>query len=188
MMKVEKRRRMEGKTDYRTRQSLLGSEKPRIVFRKTAKYVIGQYVKSKEAKDEVIVGVESKHLLNYGWPEELAGSLKSLPACYLTGLLLGKRILAKDKNAEAILDLGLLRNIPKSRMYGFLKGVIDAGVKLKCAEEMFPDKDRITGKHLKNDIPKIFSKIQKSVEEGFSAGPKLKKEKSSTTKKSEAKK
>jgi len=162
---VEKRRRREGKTDYHARIILLRSGKPRIVFRKTNRYVLGQYVKSKEAKDEVVVGADSKMLLGKGWPEKLSGSLKSAPACYLTGLLLGKMILKQEKKAEGIFDLGLLRNSPKSRMYAFLKGVRDAGVEIKVDEKMFPDEDRIKGVHLKNDIPKLFNKIQKSIEE-----------------------
>ena len=34
----------------------------------------------------VIITINSKHLLKYGW--ESVGSLKSVPACYFTGLLL----------------------------------------------------------------------------------------------------
>jgi len=135
--------------------------KPRIVCRKTNKYIIGQYVESREAKDKVIVGIDSRELLKYGWPESARGSLKSLPACYLTGLLLGKKVADIKDKAEGVFDMGLLRNVPKSRAYAFLKGVIDAGIDAKAKEEIFPEEGRLKGSHLKNkiDIEKIKGKI-----------------------------
>jgi len=163
-MKVKKRRRREGKTDYKARINLLRSGKARIVFRKTNRYVIGQYIKSKEAKDYVVVGLTSKKLLKYGWPQSALGSLKSLPACYLTGFLLGKKILDKGKE-EGIFDIGLLRSIAGSRVYSFLKGVVDAGVKVGYKEEMFPEKERIEGKHLKSKID--VNKIKENIEGKF---------------------
>jgi large subunit ribosomal protein L18 len=162
-----KRRRMEFKTDYKARLKLLNSGKNRIIFRKTGRYIIGQYVKSEEAQDYVILGVTSKDLLKYGWPESLQGSLKSIPASYLTGFLLGKKILDKDEKAEAIFDIGLLRSIPKSRVYSFLKGVSDSGIKIKYKEEMMPDENRLRGRHLKNSIAENFNKIKENIEEKF---------------------
>jgi ribosomal protein L18 len=47
-------------------------------------------------------------LLNYGWPKELSGSLKSITASYLTGLLIGKKII-KEKLETPILDVGMMR-------------------------------------------------------------------------------
>lgn len=160
-MKTEKRRRHKGKTDYKARIGLLKSGKPRVIFRKTNSFVTGQYVESKEAQDKVIVGASSYELLKYGWPKEMSGSLKSLPASYLTGMLLGKKILDKDENASAILDIGLLRNIKKSRIYAFAKGIIDSGVDIPCSEEAFPDEARIIGRHMKRnpDFEKIKQKI-----------------------------
>ena len=121
--KVQKRRRREGKTDYKARLKLLESELPRIVVRKSNRYVLAQYVKSEHAQDKVLLGVSSKELLEYGWPKEASGSLKSIPACYLTGLILGKEIKTKIKEEKerVILDLGLGRNIKKSRVYAVLK-------------------------------------------------------------------
>ena len=94
-MKTLKRRRRENKTDYLKRLKLLKSGSPRIVFRKTNKYLIVQYVTSEETKDKIEIGITSKKLINYGWPKNLEGSLKSLPASYLVGLLIGKKILKK---------------------------------------------------------------------------------------------
>jgi len=90
--KTIRRRRKEGKTDYKSRLGLLKSGKARVVARKTNRYFIGQIVISDIAQDKVIIGANSKELLSKGWPEELKGSLKSLTACYLTGFLLGKKI------------------------------------------------------------------------------------------------
>lgn len=158
-----RKRRREGKTDYRARISLLKGGKARVVFRKTNKYIVGQYVKSKEAKDYVVVGVSSKELLQYGWPKNALGSLKSIPASYFTGLLLGKKISEKEgEKAEGILDIGLLRSIQKSRAYAFLKGVIDAGIKIKYKEDLFPDEGRIKGKNIKISLE--FGKIKQNIE------------------------
>lgn len=161
-MKAEKRRRHENKTDYKARISLLGSGKPRIVFRKTNRNIIGQYVKSKEAQDSVSIGVTSYNLLKYGWPKEASGSLKSLPASYLTGFLLGKRILEDEEKAMAILDIGLLRNIGKSRVYSFLKGVVDSGIKIPHSDKVFPDESRLKGRHMKKNVD--FEKIKQNIE------------------------
>ena len=94
-MKTLKKRRRQYKTDYANRLELLKSEKPRIVFRKTNSYIIAHYVVSKEAQDKTQIGISSKHLLKYGWPEKFKGSLKSIPAAYLTGYLIGKQIISK---------------------------------------------------------------------------------------------
>jgi len=161
-MKTEKRKRHKGKTDYKARLGLLKSTKPRIIFRKTNRYILGQYVTSKHAQDEVEIGITSKELIKFGWPGEMSGSLKSLPAAYLTGFLLGKKILDKE-GTEAILDLGLVRNVKKSRVYAFVKGVKDSGVEMPASEKVFPDESRIMGKHMKKnpDFNKIKEKIEK---------------------------
>ena len=152
--KVQKRRRREGKTDYKARLKLLESELPRIVVRKSNRYVLVQYVKSKDAQDRILLGVSSKELLKYGWPKEASGSLKSIPACYLTGLILGKEIKTKikEEKVKTILDLGLGRNIKKSRVYAVLKGIVDSGIEIPHNKEVFPDEKRIQGMHLKHKI------------------------------------
>lgn len=161
-MKVQKRRRKENKTDYLKRLKLLKGEKPRLVFRKTNKFIISEYVVSKEAQDKVILGFDSRKLEEFGWPKDAKGSLKSITASYLTGYLVGKRII-KQKLETPILDTGMNRALHKNKIYAFLKGVIDAGVKMKCKEEFFPEEERINGSHLKNKIPfeEIKSKIEK---------------------------
>ena len=159
-MRTIKRRRRERKTDYDARLKLLKGSLPRIVIRKTNRYIIAQLVESEKAQDSIICGANSKELLKHGW--EKAGSLKSIPACYLTGLLLGKKI--KDKKKKVILDIGLFRNIKKSRIYAVLKGLVDSGLDIKFEEDIFPDEKRIKGEHLKNkiDFEKIKHKLMKN--------------------------
>jgi large subunit ribosomal protein L18 len=136
-MKLPRKRRLQGKTDYKARLSLLKSGKPRLVIRKTNKYITAQFVESDIAQDKVLLGVNSKSLISKGWPKEKSGSLKNSQAAYLTGLLLGSN--AKEKGiSEAILDLGLNRSVHKSRLYAVLKGIIDAGIKIPHDEKALP--------------------------------------------------
>lgn len=159
MIRIDKKRRRQNKTDYLKRIKLLKGKKSRVVFRKTNKYIIAQYITSKEAQDKVIITINSKDLLNHGWPESFKGSLKSIPAAYLTGYLIGKQI--KNKKLEnPIIDLGMLRTIHKTKIFGFIKGVIDSGIKIECKKENFPEEERIHGKNLKKDFSKIFSEIK----------------------------
>ena len=153
-MRTIKRRRHEAKTDYRTRLILLKSGKPRLVIRKTNRYIIAQIVISDIAQDKIVVGLTSKSLLEKGWPKELSGCLKNLSAAYLTGFLLGKAA-QKEKIHSAILDIGMNRNVPKSRLYSALKGAIDSGLKIPHKPESLPSMEMI-----KNEkTSKVFDKI-----------------------------
>ena len=138
-MRTIKKRRKQNKTDYLGRLKLLKSGKPRVVFRRTNKYIIVQYITSKQAQDKIVLGFTSKDLMNYGWKNE-SGSLKSIPASYLTGYLIGKQIIKKGLETP-IVDFGMIRVLHKTNTYAFLKGLIDSGVKIKC-EKGFPDRKR----------------------------------------------
>ncbi len=164
-MKTLKRRRKENKTDYGIRIKLLKAEVPRIIFRKSNKYIIAQYAISKEARDNIIIGVTSRILMKYGWPEDMIGSLKSLPASYLTGFFLGKKIIEK-KLETPIIDIGMIRSVNKNKVFSFIKGLIDAGIKIKCSEESFPKEERIKGKNLKRDFSVFFSRVKGKIGEG----------------------
>ncbi|MEK6833050.1 MAG: 50S ribosomal protein L18 [Nanoarchaeota archaeon] len=151
-MRTQKRRRKENKTDYLKRLKLLKGEKPRIIFRKTNRYIISEYIESKEAQDKVIIGFDSRKLNEYGWPKDAQGSLKSITASYLTGYLIGKTII-KEKLENPILDSGMNRVLHKNKIYAFIKGLIDSGIKINCKKEFFPEELRIKGQHLKHKIP-----------------------------------
>ncbi len=153
-MKIPRRRRLEAKTDYKARLSLLKSEKPRLVIRKTNKYLIAQIITSEIAQDKVIMGITSKILLSKGAPAELAGSLKSLGAAYLTGYILGKQAL-KAGIKEAVPDAGMHINVKNSRIYAVIKGAIDAGLSIPHNKEVLPQMESIKTEK----ISKIFEKI-----------------------------
>ena len=143
VQRTVRRRRHEARTDYKARLYLLTSEKPRVVFRKTNRYLLAQIVVSEIAQDKVVCNVSTKDLLNHGWPDKLKGSLKSLPAAYLLGYLL----VNKSKNIKSgILDLGLIRHVPKSRTYAFVKGLKDAGFDIPCKEDVMPDETQLNRK------------------------------------------
>jgi large subunit ribosomal protein L18 len=154
-MRTVRRRRLESKTDYKARLALLKSDKARLVIRKTNRYLIVQFVETDLAQDKVLIGASSSMLLAKGWPKDHSGSLKSLTAAYLTGLLLGN--MAKKNVKEAVLDMGMNRNVHKSRIYAVLKGVIDAGIDIPHNKEVVPSLDEI--KRNKN-LVEIFNKVK----------------------------
>src|SRR3989344_5123958 len=128
-MKLDKRRRIENKTNYTKRLKLLEAGHKRFVAIKTNRYLILQIVESDNASDKVIYSVNTKELLKHGLPKENANSLKSIPASYLGGYLLGKKI--KDSKEMVILDSGLIANTSGSRIYAAVKGLNDAGIMIK---------------------------------------------------------
>ncbi|MEK7110865.1 MAG: 50S ribosomal protein L18 [Patescibacteria group bacterium] len=158
MIRTVRRRRLEAKTDYKLRLALLKSGKIRLVIRKTNRYILVQMVRTEGAQDKVLFGASSKMLLEKGWPKEKAGSLKSIPASYLTGLMLGR--IAGEKVTEAVLDIGMHRNAPKSRIYAALKGVIDVGIKVSHSPEILPSPELMS----KNkSFSGIFDKLREKI-------------------------
>lgn len=148
--KVKFRRRREGKTDYVKRLALLKSRKPRVVVRRTNRYIIVQFVKFREGGDEVIAYAFSKELEKYGWP--YGG--KNLPAAYLTGYLAAMRA-KKAGVVEAVLDIGRFPSTKGSRLYAALKGVLDAGINVPHSPEILPDEGRIRGEHIVSFAEKL---------------------------------
>ena len=163
MKRVIIRRKRERKTDYKNRIGLLKSGRPRVSVRKTNKFLVVQLIKSSEAKDKVVMGVNSKELLSQGLDKKFENPLKSIPAAYLTGYIVGKKIVEKLKDKEVILDLGLQKTLAGSRLYGVLKGLVDAGVNIPCDEKVFPSEERISGKHLKEDVQKAFENLKSKI-------------------------
>jgi large subunit ribosomal protein L18 len=150
--KTIRRRRQEGKTDYVARLALLKSEDPRIVARRSNRYMHVSLVSSEGAQDKVICLADSKELLAQGWPVKNAGSLKSLGACYLTGRMLAKRA-QKHGIKKAILDIGIQRNAAGGRLYAVLKGLIDGGLHVPHSTEALPTNERL--KHNPSTRPLI---------------------------------
>jgi large subunit ribosomal protein L18 len=158
-MKLNKRRRIENKTNYTKRLILLKGNSPRLVIRKTNKYIVLQIIESKNAQDKVIFYASTKELLKHGWPKENKGSLKSLSAAYLAGLLLGKK--AGKIKGRLIADTGLYPNTKGSRIYAAIKGVHDSGLEINFNEEIMPGKEKIEGKMQKLDT--IFNKVKGAI-------------------------
>ncbi|MGC8993326.1 MAG: 50S ribosomal protein L18 [Candidatus Aenigmatarchaeota archaeon] len=157
--RIHFRRRREGKTNYRKRLKLLLSGKPRIVYRRTLKYIIGQIIEFDKKGDRTLVGVNSKVLKKYGWKF----ACDNTPASYLTGYLLGKLALKKGIK-EAVLDIGLYTSTKGARMYAFAKGAIDSGLKVPCNEEMFPSEERIKGLHINEEVAKNFEEVKLNID------------------------
>ena len=156
MKKVIRRRRLENKTDYKARLALLKSDKPRLVVRKSNRYISAQIVKSEVAQDITLASFNSKILISKEWPKELSGSLKSIPAGYLTGFLLGSSLKEELKDKEIILDIGMNRAIPKSRIFAVLKGAIDSGLNIPHDEESLPS---LTSLKSNKKLSSMFEKL-----------------------------
>jgi large subunit ribosomal protein L18 len=160
MSRSIRQRRLKGKTDYKTRLALLKSGRLRLVVRKTNRYMIAQLIETNIAQDKVVVGITSNMLLSKGWPKEKSGSLKSIPAAYLTGLALAKLAKSEIKNKEIVLDMGMYRNIQKSRIYAVLKGAVDGGLKIPHGEHVLPtEKELARNKSLSEILEKLKGKL-----------------------------
>src|SRR3989344_2571851 len=147
---VKLRRRRLGKTDYKVRLRLLLSKKTRLVIRRSLKNFIAQLVDYNEKGDNVLITVNSRNLIKYGWNYHSG----NLPSAYLTGLLLG--IEAKKKRIkEAVLDMGLNESIKGSSIYALLKGIIETGLLINHNKDILPSYERVSGKHISDYALKI---------------------------------
>ena len=97
------RRRREGLTDYRARRRAITSQKPLLVVRVSNKNVTAQFIRPTVKGDVVLSSSHSKELSKSGWH----GSSKSIPACYLLGLLAGKKAVAAGVK-EAVAYNGII--------------------------------------------------------------------------------
>ncbi len=153
------RRRVQ-KTNYVKRLKLLVSQKPRLVVRFTNTKIIAQIVLFNQGGDRVAAAVDSSLLRKEGW----AYSCKNLPAAYLTGLLLGKKAI-KNGQSEAILDTGFREPIHQGKLYAFLRGALDGGLKIPHGgDKIFPPEERMFGKHIEQKFAQ-YLKSKSSVEE-----------------------
>jgi len=144
------RRRREGYTDYRSRKRAITSRATLLVVRFSNKNVSSQFINPKVGGDVVVASVHSRQLLKLGWK----GSLKSTPACYLLGLLAGKKALDKGVK-EAVLYNGIVPFIRGARVSAFVKGIVDAGVEVPVGEEALPSEERLSGKTIADYARKL---------------------------------
>lgn len=158
------RRRREGVTDYRSRKKAISSHSPLLVVRVSNKNVSSQFVMPKENGDEVLSSAHSRQLLKFGW----SGSGKSTPACYLLGMLAGKKAQAKGVK-EAVLYNGLVPFIKGSRIAAFVKGVVDSGVTMNVDKEVLPSDERVTGKTISDFAAGLAKENKEAYKARFSA-------------------
>ncbi len=157
------RRRREGRTDYKLRLGLIRSGKRRAVVRCSNMYVQVQIVESRSSGDFVSVAASSRELLKLGWK----GGRGNLPSAYLTGLLAGRRAMAKGVG-EAVLDVGLRRSTKGSRVYAALKGMADSGLVVPHSEEILPPIGRLTGSHISEYAKGLLSESSDAYKKRFS--------------------
>ena len=141
---LEYRRKRTGQTNYNVRLGLLKSGVPRIVVRKTSKYLNVQLVQYVPDGDKTLVSLSSKVLQKNGWNY----SCRNIPAGYLIGLMFGKLALKQSKSA--IVDLGSILSKKEAVVYAIVKGAIDAGMDIPVSEEILPSEERLNGTHIKN--------------------------------------
>lgn len=142
--RVSFRRRREAKTDYHQRKELVKSGLARFVFRCSLSHSLAQFVEAKMMGDHILASAASQELVReYGWKAPCG----NLSAAYLTGFLAGLR--AKRRGIEkAVLDSGVKKPVKGSKLYAGLKGVLDAGVDIRCNLDVLPTEERIAGKHV----------------------------------------
>jgi large subunit ribosomal protein L18 len=123
--------------------------------------VAAQVLRPTLTGDIVIASAHSRELAKHGWK----GAFNNLPACYLTGLLLGKKALQKEIN-NAVLYIG--KNHFTSRVAACMKGIVDAGVRMPVSEESLPDEERISGHHIA-EYSNVLKENEKEYNSRFSA-------------------
>ncbi len=146
--KVHKRRKREGKTNYKKRLTLLLSHRPRFVVRKSHNHVLVQLVEYSPDGDHAVVSAHSKELKKFGFKGHTGNS----KAAYLAGYLGGKRAL-KGGFENPILDIGLVSSVKGSSVFAALLGALDAGCPIPHHKDILPARERFA------DLEKIKEKI-----------------------------
>jgi large subunit ribosomal protein L18 len=129
------------KTNYRKRAAILIGRHSFVTVKVSDQNVAAQVLKPTPTGDIVIASAHSRELAKQGWK----GALNNLPACYLTGMLLGKKALGRGVN-DAVLYIG--KDHFTSRVAACMKGIVDGGVSMPVSEESLPGQERISGHHI----------------------------------------
>jgi large subunit ribosomal protein L18 len=157
----------EDKTNYRKRAAILIGRHLFVTIKVSDQNVTAQMLKPIPTGDIVIASAHSRELAKHGWK----GASNNLPACYLTGMLLGKKAVQRELNT-AVLYIG--KNHFTSRVGACAKGIVDAGVSMPVSGEALPDEERISGYHiaeysrtLKEDPEKYNSRFSAILKNGL---------------------
>lgn len=154
---VKYRRKREGKTDYRARLKMLASGKYRVVVRRMLNNITVQFVELNANGDRTLATGSTMELLKYGWNAHRG----NVPSAYLAGYLCGLK--AKKKGlAEGILDFGMAGVVNGSTFFGVAKGLLDAGINVRCSEEVLPGQDKLSGKTIA-DYAEMLAKSNKDL-------------------------
>ncbi len=111
------------------------------------------------------------------------GARGNLPGAYLTGLLCGVMV-RKGGVKSAVLDTGLQASTKGSRIYGALKGALDAGLEIPHSPDVLPSEERVRGIHIekyaeskgkKPGVSKLFDEVRVNILKGKPAGKAVKK-------------
>jgi large subunit ribosomal protein L18 len=155
------------KTNYRKRSAILIGRRPFITTKISSQNISAQTLQPILTGDVVIASAHSRELIQHGWK----GSMNNMPACYLTGLLLGKKSVEKG-SANAVLYTG--NDAFTTRVAACLKGIVDSGINIPVSKESLPDKDRLSGKHiaeyanlLKDNPEKYNSRFSALIKQGL---------------------
>lgn len=162
------RRIRENKTNYRKRKAVLIGKHNFAAVRVSNQNAQIQILRATKRGDETLISAHSKELLKHEWK----GSRKSIPACYLLGLLAGKKALEKNVK-ECILYAG--DRIFSPRIAASVKGLLDAGMNIPVEEETLPEEDKLSGKRIadyakelkENDSKLYKSRFSALVKDGF---------------------
>ncbi len=133
--RVPRRRKREGKTNYKKRLALLLSRKPRAVVRKSNNNIVMQIIEYHPEGDRVIAASHSHELKKFGYE----GHSANKNAGYLIGYLAGTRAV-KNKTKEAVLDIGIVSPVKGSVVFAVLLGALDAGLNIPHSEKILPAK------------------------------------------------
>ena len=127
------RRRREKKTNYGKRLGLVKGGMPRMVVRKSNRYVTVQFVEFRPDGDRTLNIVSGKTLeKQFKWP-----SKRNSWSAYLAGLYAGKQA-AKNGVKEFVLDIGMQTPSKGSVLFAALQGAVDAGLKTNFDGEKVP--------------------------------------------------
>jgi len=146
---VQFRRKREGKTNYGKRLKILRARLPRLVVRKSNKYITIQIAEFNAKGDKILITAHSSELKKMGWSH----GMKSLPAAYLTGIIAAKKA-AEKKVKKAVLDIGSYASSKGTKLFAALKGAVDGGLEIAFSPEILPDEKRLSGQHIADFLKK----------------------------------
>jgi large subunit ribosomal protein L5e len=164
---VQRRRRREGKTDFKARRKMVrqdknkyNNKKYRMIVRFTNTKCICQVAYATIRGDMIVASATSQDLVHFGIP----CGFTNYAAAYATGLLCARRTLKKfgldqtfkgkeeidgdeyhveddesdQRPFKCILDVGLHRTCVGARLWGALKGAVDGGLHIPHTQKNFP--------------------------------------------------